>query len=800
MGDWASTFEKRSKYFIGIYILSYYALIIFFKDEKELVLLGGNVFEVIAPFVSFVFIIKQFFHLKKEKIRYYWLLTAVATFSYGVGMVIFRYHFTFYPDTHNTNLSDLFWYISIILYIFALVFVQSLTKNISKTVQYIFDIIIVMIVVSSICWHFVIAPILDSAIELGLMYTVVSVSYPIAILVMLFALLSLYYMSQSVLPKNVFIINVIAFSILLFANMAYLHLTLNNVYLTGSYIDPLWPLSMLLFGLASLYNKKEYEVLEQTETEQKRRSGKIIDFLTIKIMLPYLSVITIFIFMIFQGDLAINSLVIGSIASTLLIIIRQILTLVQNSELIFETKELNRELEIKVQQRTKEIIEKNQELEESIRKIEYIAYHDSLTSLTNRRYFEEKVESAIQETYDLNSRFAIMFIDLDRFKFINDTLGHHTGDLLLVSVSNLLKKIVGKDNVVSRQGGDEFMILVNNTTKEEVERLAEQIINELQKPISINGNELFITSSIGISLYPDHGSSLNSLIKRADTSMYSAKEQGKNRYQTFNVSMDDHITLKVNLENGLRKAIELNELSIAYQPKLELLSNEIIGVEALLRWKHSEYGNISPSTFIPLAEETGLILKLGDWVLREACLQLKKWEDEGVENLGVSVNVSTIQFLQKDFVEKVEEILKDTLADPLYLELEITESSTMDTELVISKLKKLKQLGIKISIDDFGSGYSSLSHIKNLPIDILKIDKSFINDIEYDHSNQAIVSTILALATNLNLKTIAEGVENERQYQILKEKGCDQIQGYYISKPVPVAEVSKLLHFKVTNV
>lgn len=800
MGDWASTLEKRSKYFIGIYILSYYALIIFFKDEKELILHGGNVFEVIAPFVSFVFIIKQFFHLKKEKIRYYWLLTAVATFSYGVGMVIFRYHFTFYPDTHNTNLSDLFWYISIILYIFALVFMQSLTKNISKTVQYIFDIIIVMIVVSSISWHFVISPILDSAIELGFMYTVVSVSYPIAILVMLFALLSLYYMSQSVLPKKVFIINVIAFSILLFANMDYLYLTLNNVYLSGSYIDPLWPLSMLLFGLASLYNKKECGVLEQTEPEQKRRSGKIIDFLTIKLMLPYLSVITIFIFMIFQGDLAINSLVIGSIASTLLIIIRQILTLVQNSELIFETKELNRELEIKVQQRTKEIIEKNQELEESLRKIEYIAYHDSLTSLTNRRYFEEKIESAIQETNRLNSRFAIMFIDLDRFKFINDTLGHHTGDLLLVSVSNLLKKIVGKDNVVSRQGGDEFMILVRNTTKEKVEKLAERIINELQKPISINGNELFITSSIGISLYPDHGSSLNSLIKRADTSMYSAKEQGKNRYQTFNVSMDDHITLKVNLENGLRKAIEHDELSIAYQPKLELLSNEIIGVEALLRWKHSEYGNISPSTFIPLAEETGLILKLGDWVLREACLQLKKWEDEGVEHLGVSVNVSTIQFLQKDFVEKVEAILKDTLADPVYLELEITESSTMDTELVISKLRKLKQLGIKISIDDFGSGYSSLSHIKNLPIDILKIDKSFINDIENDQSNQAIVSTILALATNLNLKTIAEGVENERQYQILKEKGCDQIQGYYISKPVPVAEVSKLMHFKVSNV
>lgn len=800
MGDWASILEKRSKYFIGIYILSYYALIICFKDEKELILLGGNGFQVIAPFVSGIFIIKQFFHLKNEKIRYYWLLTAVATFSYGVGMVIFRYNFTFFPNTHSTNLSDLFWYISIILYIFALVFVQSLTKNISKTVQYIFDIIIVMIVVSSISWHFVIAPILDSAIEFGFMYTVVSVSYPIAILVMLFALLSLYYMSQSVLPKKVFIINVIAFSILLFANMDYLYLTMNNLYLSGSYMDPLWPLSMLLFGLASVYNKKDGKVLVESETEQKRNSGKIIDFLTIKLMLPYLSVITIFIFMIFQGNLAINSLVIGSIASTLLIIIRQILTLVQNSELIFETKELNRELEIKVQQRTKEIIEKNQELEESIRKIEYIAYHDSLTSLTNRRYFEEKIESAIQETNQLNSRFAIMFIDLDRFKFINDTLGHHTGDLLLVSVSNLLKNIVGKDNVVSRQGGDEFMILVRNTSKEEAERLAEQIINELQKPISINGNELFITSSIGISLYPDHGSSLNSLIKRADTSMYSAKEQGKNRYQTFNVSMDDHITLKVNLENGLRKAIELNELSIAYQPKLELLSNEIIGVEALLRWKHSEYGNISPSTFIPLAEETGLILKLGEWVLREACLQLKKWEDEGVEHLGVSVNVSTIQFIQKDFVEKVEAILKDTLADPVYLELEITESSTMDTELVISKLNKLKQLGIKISIDDFGSGYSSLSHIKNLPIDILKIDKSFINDIENDQSNQAIVSTILALATNLNLKTIAEGVENERQYQILKEKGCDQIQGYFISKPVPVTEVSKLLHYKVTNV
>ncbi|MCP3763859.1 EAL domain-containing protein [Domibacillus sp. A3M-37] len=776
--------NKLFIYFIAFYILSYYTLIIFFKSYDAILLIGGTILQIVAPLVAGVMLIKQFYRKSIGSIRYFWLLSSLASFSYAIGMAIFRYNFAY--SVQYTSLSDLFWYVAIFLFLIALISVMAITKNTSKTIQYIFDIIIVMVVFVSITWYYVIEPIISSALEIGLMYTIVYASYPIGILMVLFALLSLFYSSENVLPKKTFILIILGFFLLLVSNLYYLYLTINNLYEQGSFIDPLWPFAMLLFGLASLYNHEDFKVKGKPNIRIVRKSGEIFDFLTLKLILPYLCVLTIFTFMIFQGVLEINSIVIGSIASTLLIIVRQILTLIQNSELLYETKELNRELEMKVQHRTKELFEKNQQLEESMEKVGYIAYHDSLTGLTNRRYFEKVVKNEIEAAKRVNSKLAIMFIDLDRFKFINDTLGHHIGDLLLISVANKLKSIVGEPNVVSRQGGDEFMILLKNTTQEETEQLAEDIIQELQSPILINGNELFITSSIGISLYPEHGILVDSLIKRADTSMYSAKEQGKNRYQTFNVKMDDHVTMKVNLENGLRKAIEMNELSVVYQPKLELGTGKVVGLEALLRWRNSHFGNVSPSTFIPIAEDTGLITKLGDWVLREACLQIKRWINEGIQDIKVSVNVSTIQFMQKDFIEKVSSILKEISLDPEYLELEITESSTLDMDIAIHKLKRLKQLGIMISIDDFGSGYSSLSHIKNLPIDILKIDKSFIDDIENDKSNAAIVSTILSLARNLDLVVIAEGVENERQYQFLQEKGCDQIQGYFISKPLSV--------------
>ncbi|MDG5473157.1 DUF4084 domain-containing protein [Jeotgalibacillus sp. ET6] len=780
---------KHFIYFIALYILFYYSLIVFFQSNREVMTFFGSILQVIAPLVAGAMIFKQFLLLKGDRIRIYWLLASIAALSYGFGTFIFRYNLVVYDLTTSTIYYDILWYLSILSFISALVFIMSLTKNTAKTIQYAFDIFIVMVVATSISWHFLIDPLFSLSTGGAEVFTFIS--YLVGILLMLFAILSIYYSQDTVFPKKVFAINILGFTVLLLANISFLYIMINYGYAADNFSDPLWPLSMLLFGLGSLYNQKSDKKMVETDEKSMERSGE--NSLTIKLILPYLSVVIIFVFMIFQGVLEFNSIVIGSIISTLLIIIRQIFTLIQNRDFLIQSQKLNKKLEIIVADRTKELHVKNQELEESMREVEYIAYHDSLTSLPNRRYFEEAVEKAMKESLSSDNGLAILFIDLDRFKFINDTLGHHIGDLLLKHVARSLKEIVGDQHIVSRQGGDEFMILLCSTSREEAGQTAEKIVKELENPISINGNELFITSSIGITLYPQHGSNADTLIKRADTSMYSAKDQGKNRYQFFNASMDEQILLKTNLENGLRRAIELDELSVAYQPKMELRSKGIIGAEALLRWKHKKYGSISPSTFIPLAEETGLIVKLGDWILNEACLQLKKWHLAGMNQFSVSVNVSTIQFLQKDFVEKVENVLIQADLEPKFLELEITESTMMDIKLVVAKLEKLRSLGINISVDDFGSGYSSLSHLKNLPIDILKIDKTFIDDIENNRSNAAIVSTILNLARNLSLTVIAEGVENEKQYEILSEKGCDQIQGYFLSKPLPAGEMVKMI-------
>ncbi len=789
---------KIAMIFTALYILFYYLWIIIFKDNKSYLVIGGNFFQTVAPIIAGIWGLAHFKKIN-GKLKYFWLLSSTASICYAIGMFIYTVDQVFFGIVGAyAGISDIFWLLSIFVYMIALIFVNSIRNAPSKMVQFIFDIIIVMVVATSISWHFIIKPILNYSLDQGILYTIVYVSYPIGNLAILFAVLYLFYSSKNILSRKVFLLNIVGFSILLYANMIYMYLVVNNTYYTGSLYDPLWSLAILLLGLASFYSLEEAESVS-TSIENLSPDGHLRDFLSIKLILPYLSVIIIFVFMIFSSSLELNSIVIGSILSTLLIIIRQVFTLVQNNGLLRQTQVLNKHLELIVDQRTNELYLKNQQLKETITKVEYIAYHDSLTLLTNRRGFEKQALLAIEEARYIQSALAIFFIDLDRFKFINDTLGHSVGDLLLKKVALILQENVGPGNIVSRQGGDEFMILLKNITKEETEYLAKKILTELENPINIHDNELFITSSIGISMYPKDGEHFDTLIKRADTSMYSAKEMGKNCYKFFDDSMDEHIETKVILETSLRKAFERNELMVYYQPKLDLHSNTIIGVEALLRWKHKKYGFISPTTFIPIAEEIGLIIRLGDWVLREACLQLKKWQNQSGTAFVVSVNVSTIQFLQKDFVKKVEMVLSETLLDPQYLELEITESTMMDTEEVVSILVQLKQLGIKISVDDFGSGYSSLSHIKKLPIDTLKIDKTFIEEIDSELNDVAIVSTIITLAKNLNLKVIAEGVENEMQLEILKDKGCDQIQGYYLSPPIPVHQFNESFLNKIES-
>ncbi|MGA4718399.1 EAL domain-containing protein [Fictibacillus nanhaiensis] len=427
------------------------------------------------------------------------------------------------------------------------------------------------------------------------------------------------------------------------------------------------------------------------------------------------------------------------------------------------------------------------------KKINQMVYRDPLTGLPNRLLLNDRLSQALELADETKQTIGIMFIDLDRFKYINDTLGHAVGDQLLIEISKRIQACVGKNDTVCRQGGDEFIVLIPNTTADEVSKIAQQIIDLFSSSVMVNEQELFVTPSIGIAMYPGDGRDIETLIKNADTAMYRVKEQGKNNFQFYTPEMNEAVTKKMMLEIGLRKALERDEFKIVYQPQIDVETGGIIGVEALLRWHHPEWGTISPAEFIPIAEETGLILQIGEWVLHGACRQNKAWQDAGYAPLRMAVNISSRQFQQSDLVERVSRILRETALAPQYLELELTESIIQDSKYAVAKMQVLKEMGIHLSIDDFGTGYSSLSYLKTFPIHTLKIDQSFTRNIYADPKDASLVETIIAMAHNLDLKVIAEGVETEEQLQFLQQKQCNEAQGYYFSRPISAEELAVIL-------
>ncbi|MBP6497953.1 MAG: bifunctional diguanylate cyclase/phosphodiesterase [Campylobacteraceae bacterium] len=378
-------------------------------------------------------------------------------------------------------------------------------------------------------------------------------------------------------------------------------------------------------------------------------------------------------------------------------------------------------------------------------------------------------------------------MDFDHFKNINDTLGHAIGDELLVEVAKRLSGLVREEDTVSRQGGDEFVIALPNVKVDGAAHVAKKLLQAIELPIIVKGHELVITASIGIAMYPDDGKDLDTLFKSADAAMYLAKQNGRNNYRFFTAEIQQRSSRILSLENALRYAYTRGELSLHYQPQIELESGKIVGIEALLRWTHPELGSISPGEFIPIAEESGQILLLGEWVLRTAAMRMKQWINMGFPPMSVAVNLSAVQFHHENLSNLVSTIIDEVQLPPWYLELELTESvAAQDPLKAIEIMNKLSQKGIRLSIDDFGTGYSSLSYLKRFKVYKLKIDQSFICDIGIDVEDKAIVQTIIALAKSLGLKTIAEGVETKEQLDFLRENGCDEVQGYYFSKPLSV--------------
>lgn len=423
--------------------------------------------------------------------------------------------------------------------------------------------------------------------------------------------------------------------------------------------------------------------------------------------------------------------------------------------------------------------------------IHQMAYYDSLTGLPNRNMFKGYLNERLSKVTD--SMLAVLFLDLDRFKIINDTKGHSTGDLILQKAAKRLLEAVSDQGMVSRQGGDEFIILLEFTSNKEIEEVADRIIQVFSHPFDLNGDEFFVTPSVGISLYPVDGEDQETLIKNADTAMYLAKERGKNNYQYYNSTLQNVSTRKMELEVGLRKALVEDHFEVFYQPQYKLETREVCGVEALLRWKHPKLGMISPVEFIPLAEETGLIVPIGRGVLRKVCEQHKLWKEAGLGAVPVAVNVSVRQVQDSGFVGDVKQALDDFDLDPADLELEITESIMQNIETSSSVLKQLKELGIQIALDDFGKGYSSLSYLKHLPIDKIKIDKSFVDDILDSGLNGSIAKAIIEMSHTMNFSVIAEGIEQEEQLLFLLENSCKLGQGYLLSRPLDLDGVTGVL-------
>lgn len=417
-----------------------------------------------------------------------------------------------------------------------------------------------------------------------------------------------------------------------------------------------------------------------------------------------------------------------------------------------------------------------------------LAFYDTLTGLPNRNflfdYFETKVAP---DNYPL----TVFFLDLDRFKIINDAMGHSFGDQLLKATAQRLKECTASETIVARFGGDEFIILLESGEQSEAEKLAKHIIDEFSRPFVINDSEVFISPSIGISFYRKDGDSIDNLIKNADTAMYRAKEK-RNTYQFFKPEMKEVFAGKMELEKDLRYALEREEFQLHYQPQIELKSGRIRGVEALIRWRHPRHGMLSPDHFIPFAEETGLIIPLGEWVIQKVCQQMQTLNDAGYPPLRISINISMAQFFDRNLIRLLQEQIKKHRIRPTDLTLEITENIAFtQQEYLVSRLMELKKLGIKLALDDFGTGYSSLNQLKEFPIDILKIDKTFIDNLGKDSKSESIVEAIIKVAHDFHLSIIAEGVENMEQLIMLKQKGCDEVQGYYFSKPLSLNELEK---------
>jgi diguanylate cyclase (GGDEF)-like protein/PAS domain S-box-containing protein len=878
-----------------VYVIAYYLWIILNQGNKRSLIVGANIFQTMAPIIGCILLFITYKKIEASE-KSFWLFMGLGTLCYALNMLVWDYYEIILQRPNTFYLGTILCFS--LMYLFYLIAILGKIykgRSFYKGFHSVLDALIVMSALVTISYNFVISPVLQYSYKNSLGLALTFICSPVLDLILLFGVLYLYFTSAEVLYYKVYMLLSWGMFMLSLADSGYLYLLLKGTYRTGSFYDPLWSFGYIAVGIAGIYALH----IKQSNVQNAKISSKMSIFNTSS---PY---ILVMIFIAVELIYSHGSITAGMVITSMLVIIKQFLVIIDNKNLLQDISVLNYELEDKVKRRTRELEESQQrykslfeqnssavysldlegkitsinsacekligypseeildtsvfdlldkegkeislsyfsrvvdegsqtfeipfttkdktklELEvtgvpikvdnvvigmygiikditenkKSRQKIHHMAFHDSLTGLPNRRLFQNTLEQLLADLKNTSLKAAVMYIDLDRFKGINDTLGHEMGDQLLVAVSNRLKNCLRNTDLIARQGGDEFTVLLPNLiSKSDAATVAEKIINALNEAFLINEQELAVSGSIGIAIFPEDGKDSVTLMKNADAAMYRVKDEGKNGYQLYTSEINEIAAKKFTLEKNLKQALKQNELLLYYQPQVDVRSNKIIGAEALVRWKHPKLGLISPGEFIPLAEETGLILPMSEWILKTACSQMKLWLNKGYELPKIGVNISPKQFQLNNFIETISGILKDTGLKGEYLDFEITESIAMQKENeVISKILELRRMGSTVSIDDFGTGYSSLSYLKKFPITTLKIAQQFVSEIQSDSDEEAIVSAIIAMAKNLNLNIIAEGVETEAHVKFLGNQNCHIMQGYFFNRPMPAEEFEEIL-------
>lgn len=743
--------KRNAILFIIFYMVAFYGWLFIFSETTWLRVTGASVFPIIGGSVSIYWLLRAYRSFSAE-LKKFSILLNFGIFFHLSSNFYWLMVMTINGETGYPHISYFMWITGYGFFLVALIYkLKSLYKSISMG-PILSNIFIFMIAALSLSFHYLINPI----IELSRQYdsvVMINILYPIIDLGILFIAINIFYMSRYAKESKQLLFLSLGFFLQIIADSFYASLLISGNYMNGSLIDPIWMLAILTIGLSSFYVPKEQkEPTWEFQTYSVQGSNGL---------LLNLSVIFLAILFVYITHWEWNALIIGFSVMMIVILIRQTFMMRTHLNLL---KDLS-----------------------------FHAYHDRLTGLKNRASYQEDIYDLIHFAKENNKRFAVLLLDLDRFKNVNDTLGHEIGDLLLKECAAKLKESVSKDDRVYRVGGDEFIIILPDATEEYCITVGNAVIAKFSRPLMVNNYQISITPSIGISLYPDSGKSSDILLKNADTSMYLAKNKGRNQFEFYSSELSQIMARKMLIENDLSNAIQKNQFSLLYQPKVDLHSREIVGTEALLRWKHPKLGYIAPDEFIPIAEDTGHIVSIGEWVLTNACKQLKEWHDSGYKKLGMSVNVSVLQFQHIDFLKNVKKIIAQTDISPEYLELEITESVMQNIIDSTRILHELHQQGIRTSIDDFGTGYSSLSVLKKLPIDAIKIDRTFIEDLS--DIDMAMVKAIIDIGLNLKLDVIIEGIEYEEQVTALLDCSEHYLygQGYLFGKPLPAEAFENVL-------